>query len=195
MAIFAGIDYSMNSPAICVWNENDPLDFEHLKFYNFGKVKKLEGNHGVGNVNVMVQENYEANEPRFRAIAAWAKAVMIANGVTDAIIEGYAMSSKASNNLCQTAENCGLLKQQLYTLGIEFEVVAPTQAKKLFTGKGNAKKPDIIEEFTRFMKHDLLKSMDITNKEGKPVDDIADSFSIMRCHSKIVEKYGSYRNE
>lgn len=194
MAIIAGIDYSMNSPAIAVWNSNDPMDFAHVRFYNFSKTKRLEGMHGVGNVSIMIQREHETNEPRFRAIAAWSKAVLSMEGVTDAALEGYAMNSKNSNNLCQTAENCGLLKQQLYTLGIDFEVYAPNEVKMAFSGKGNADKDLMIETFTSFMKHDLVKSMDITAKAKKPVDDIADSYAILRMHSKTKELLGDFRN-
>lgn len=182
MYILAGLDLSYNSPAICVWNSDDPHDFDHIRFYNLGRVKKLEGTHGHGNVNVMVQEPFENDEERFRRVANWVKAVLVSEGVTHACLEGYAMGA-ATNNICQTAECCSLTKQNMNLLGIPFEIVPPSTAKKYFTGKGNAKKPEIISQFTAMMGYDLVKSMDITSKDMKPVDDIADSYSMLRNHS------------
>lgn len=191
MAVIAGVDYSMNSPAIAIWDDETPHEFKNIMFFNYGKVKKLEGKHGVGNVRVFVQDPFEHNEERFRRIANWAKGIFIAMGVTDVCLEGYAMgNSKNSNNIMETAENCSLLKQDMRDLVIPFEVITPSSVKKKFTGNGNAKKPEMIAKFTSLMKHDLVKSMDIQNKEMKPVDDIADAYAILRCHSKVVEQLG-----
>ncbi len=103
MAVIAGIDYSMNSPAIAVWDDETPHTFENILFFNYGKVRKIEGKHGVGNVRIACQDPTESNEERFRAISKWAKSILIACGVSDAALEGYAMGSSNTNNICQTA--------------------------------------------------------------------------------------------
>ena len=45
----------------------------------------------------------------------------------------YASTGKAFS----IGENTGVLKNKLWTLGLEYEIVAPTVIKKYATGKGN----------------------------------------------------------
>ncbi|QGZ16034.1 hypothetical protein Kuja_0430 [Vibrio phage vB_VchM_Kuja] len=189
MAIVAGLDLSINSPAICVWNTEHPHKFENIRFYNYGKIKRLNGTYAKGNVNILVQEPYATEEERFRKVANWVKAVIVSEGVTDVSLEGYSMGSK-TNNICQTAECCSLTKQNLDLLGIPFEIIPPTTAKKYFTGAGNAEKPEIIKAFTDIMGFDLVKHLDIQTKVPKPVDDLADAYSILRNHSIIKKHMG-----
>lgn len=195
MAIIAGIDYSMNSPSICVWDTETEHKFENLRFFVYTRTKKWEGCFGKGNVHISLQEPFESNEERFRRVANWAKAVFRTLGVDAAAIEGYSMSTKDSSRLCQIAEHTGLLKQQMYSLDIPFEIYTPSNVKKCFTGNGAAKKPEMIEQFTKLMKYNLIQSMDVTAKDMKPVDDIADSYAIMRRHPLCVETLGEIEHD
>ena len=39
--VLAGIDYSYTSPAICIYNTEDILEYANLKFYNMNDRKKV----------------------------------------------------------------------------------------------------------------------------------------------------------
>lgn len=182
--IYAGIDYSMNGPAICVWDSNLPLTHENLLYYNYGKTKSKCGD--FGNVCIMAQDKFDSDEPRFREISLWARSVLQANKVNKASLEGYAMSGK-SNRVFQIGECTGLLKQELYNLGIEYELIPPTQVKMLFHGKGNAKKEQMIDRFNELwdIKLHLQLNLDIDKPYAKPVDDLVDSFANLICHPDL----------
>lgn len=185
--IYAGIDYSMNSPAICVWDSSKEFCFNNLIFHNYGKTKSITGSYN-NNISIMAQQNFQNNEPRFRELSLWAKAVLQMHQVTDICLEDYAFGSK-SNSLFQIGENTGLLKQVMYDLGIEYQVVKPTQVKSYFAAKGNAKKEEMVDKFNDIFDlqlHSLLK-FDKDQTYKKPVDDLVDSCAILLCHSDLED--------
>lgn len=187
--VYAGIDYSYKSPAVCIWDSSKPFKFENLCFYNYYTVKKYEGTHGKDkNVSVLIQEPFENNEERFRRINQWAKAILMMHNVTDAVLEGYAMSS-TSGLIFQIAENTSLLKQTMNELGINFDTPAPTAIKKMYTGVGNAKKEQMIDTFNKEfgVKIGLIIGADPGKPYMKPGDDIVDSYAILKSHPDIQE--------
>lgn len=196
--IYAGIDYSMSSPSICVWDSNTELKFKNCLVYNFGNWSRCSYFQGDrGNISILKQPTFSCNEERFSNLAAWVKAVMIENNVDKVVMEGYSYGSKG--NTFEIGENTALMKNALYTLKIPFAVTDPNTVKMLATGKGNAGKDLMYQAFTeqegvclerQLGYHTLGDSkVDIKLKEKpwelKPVDDCIDSFFVLKTHPDI----------
>jgi len=60
------------------------------------------------------------------------------------VIEGPAFGMKNTNCIWQLGELAGVVKQYLYLHEFKFIVIPPTQLKKFITGKGNAKKDQMM---------------------------------------------------
>jgi Holliday junction resolvasome RuvABC endonuclease subunit len=181
--IIAGIDYSYTSPAICVYDTTKEFKFDNLKFYNVNGTKNRAGQYG--NISIDLFPEYETTEQRFRNICIWASAVLSLNKVEEACIEGYALGS-SSGLVFQIAENASLIKQFMDLNDIKFTTPTPSQVKKNFTGKGNAKKDVVVETFYKTMGikvHEILGIKEM----AKPIDDICDSLAVLRCHSYFNE--------
>lgn len=196
---FCGIDYSYGCPALCFWDDKDPLDFDHLHFYAYYTVEKY-CQQIRPNILIMKQPKYESPEERFYNIAKWAEAVLLTEKPDFISLEGYAMgNSKNSNNICQTAENTSLLKQSLRRNKMEFQIITPSYVKKNFTGKGNADKLAMIAHFEQLFNVNMRGIMDMLEvKDPKPIDDLVDSFANMVGGAYFIENNpdfnGSVRN-
>lgn len=182
--ILCGIDYSYTSPAICVYDTEDELKFDNLKFYNFfadSRKKKLNGTFGSGNIQINNHPEYSTQEERFRNICNWSVGVLKTHGVQEACIEGYSLGA-SSGLVFNIAENTGLIKQYMDINGIVFHTIPPTMVKKVFTGKGNAKKEAMVAEFYRRFPEGQIHSLLGIKEMSKPIDDICDSAAILFCH-------------
>ena len=183
MKKLVGIDYSLTSPAICV---TDDFIFEHSHFYFLTNKKKHMGKFG----NIIGYEHQPYTDPiqRFTQISDWVLKILKLNypgkhtcGIGPAIaIENYSYGSKGQA-LFQIAENCGILKYRLLEQEWDYSVIVPSVVKKLATGKGNADKEMMYEQFSKDTKTDLKKLLD-TTKAGNPVSDIVDSWYIAKAH-------------
>lgn len=185
---YCGIDYSYGCPSICFWDDKDPLDFDHLKFYAYYTVEKY-CQQIRPNILIMKQPKYETPEERFYNIAQWSEAVLLTEKPDCITLEGYAMgNSKNSNNICQTAENTSLLKQAMRRNNFDFQIVSPSHVKKAFTDKGNADKLAMIAHFESLFNVHMRGIMDMLEvKDPKPIDDLVDSFAILACGSYFIE--------
>ncbi|MGL4353112.1 MAG: hypothetical protein ACRCTP_04145 [Aeromonas popoffii] len=196
--IYAGIDYSMSSPSICVWDSTTELKFKNCLVYNFGNWSRCGYFQGDrGNISILKQPTFSCNEERFSNLANWAKAVMIENSVDKVVIEGYSYGSKG--NTFEIGENTALLKNALFNLKIPFAIIDPNTIKKNATGAGNAGKDVMYASFVeqegicleRQMGYHKLgdSKVDVKLKEKpwelKPVDDCIDSFFVLKSHPDI----------
>ena len=170
-----GIDYSLSSPAICVCR--GAFKFENCKIYYLTNVKKYEGN--FGNINGRLHLPYTTEQQRHDQISDWALSI-IDTAIGNIFIEGYSFGSKGL--VFNLAENMGTLKHKLYKRSTPFESIVPGQIKKNATGKGNADKLKMYEQFVKDTNVDLMKEFDQT-KLNNPVTDIVDSY--------YIAKYGS----
>ena len=174
-----GIDYSLNSPAICVADTN--FKFEDCQFYFLTSKKK---NIGSLSKNITGYEHKEYNDPieRFKNISDWVlQRIHTMSNVQrgmDIYIEGYSFGSKGQA-IFQIAENCGILKYRLSELKLTYATIVPSVVKKMASGKGNADKEKMYETFTQETKVDLKKIFDM-EKLNNPVTDIIDSYYIAR---------------
>src|ERR1039458_47355 len=93
-------------------------------------------------------------------------------------IEDYSFGSKG--RVFNLAENMGLLKYKFWKYDMKFDLVPPTVLKKFATGKGNAKKEDMYENFVKETGVDLQEKLFPGRKLGNPVTDIVDSYYLMK---------------
>ena len=173
-----GIDYSLNSPAICVADDN--FDFKKCSFHFLTSKKKYIGKFGK---NIFGYEYKDFNTPieRFTNISIWALDVIHKNKSNTAkvFIEGYSFGSKGQA-VFQIAENCGILKYRLQmSPTILYDTIVPSVVKKYASGKGNADKQLMYDSFKEHTKKDLMKMFDMQTLNN-PVTDIVDSYYIAK---------------
>ena len=173
-----GIDYSLNSPAICIADDN--FDFNKCSFHFLTSKKKHIGKFGK---NIFGYEIKEYNTPieRFSNISTWALDIIHKHKSNTAkvFIEGYSFGSKGQA-VFQIAENCGILKYRLQmSPSILYDTIVPSVVKKYASGKGNADKQLMYDSFTKHTGVDLMKMFDM-GKLNNPVTDIIDSYYIAK---------------
>ena len=173
-----GIDYSLNSPAICIADDN--FDFNKCSFHFLTGKKKHIGKFGK---NIFGYEIKDYNTPieRFTNISTWALDIIHKHKSNTAkvFIEGYSFGSKGQA-VFQIAENCGILKYKLQmSPSMLYETIVPSVVKKYASGKGNADKQLMYDSFTKHTGVDLMKIFDM-NKLNNPVTDIIDSYYIAK---------------
>ncbi len=180
MSIIAGIDYSMRSPAVCVIDTNN-LSFSECKFLAVPIFpKKGLANH-YGNIELRPNPGADCGDVlRFDYLAKQIVGFCEDHDVERVIIEDYAYAG--SGRVFNLAENVGVLKHTLYHADIPFDVVAPTSVKKFATGKGNAQKWDMYDQFARDTGVDLLTVFGFKKlkKIQSPIDDVIDAYYIVQ---------------
>ena len=182
-----GIDYSLNSPAICI--ADNSFDFNKCSFHFLTSKKKHIGNFGK---NIFGYEHKEYNTPieRFTNISSWALDIIHKHKKDTAkvFIEGYSFGSKGQA-VFQIAENCGILKYRLQlSPSILYDTVVPSVVKKFASGKGNADKQLMYNSFLNHTGADLLKAFDM-GKLNNPVTDIVDSYYIAKVGYENSSSY------
>lgn len=174
--IIAGIDYSLNGPAICVFEGTKYFVFEKCQFYYLTDIKKY-ANTFFKNIHGTLFEDYTQECERYDSISDWVmKTVM---GCSQIALEGYAYS--AQGRVFHIAENTGILKYKLYEASMPLEIIQPSQVKKFATGKGNADKTQMYEAFLKETGVPLQGIITPNKKDiGNPVSDIIDSYYICK---------------
>ena len=173
-----GIDYSLNSPAICI--AGDDFDFNKCSFHFLTSKKKHIGKFGKNIFGYEIKD-YKTPIERFTNISTWALDIIHKHKTDTAkvFIEGYSFGSKGQA-VFQIAENCGILKYRLQlSPSILYDTVVPSVVKKFASGKGNADKQLMYDSFIKHTKQDLLKMFDM-GKLNNPVTDIVDSYYIAK---------------
>ena len=173
-----GIDYSLNSPAICI--AGDDFDFDKCSFHFLTSKKKHIGKFGKNIFGYEIKD-YKTPIERFTNISTWSLDIIHKQKEDTAkvFIEGYSFGSKGQA-VFQIAENCGILKYRLQlSPSILYDTVVPSVVKKFASGKGNADKQLMYDSFIKHTKQDLLKMFDM-GKLNNPVTDIVDSYYIAK---------------
>lgn len=179
---FAGIDYSITSPGLCVYPNVSFWDPEGCQFYiksKYGNLVRPAANGIMFDLEYSVHDAQSEPSQRYEEMASWALSKLPAN--TEIAIEDYSYGAKG--RVFHIAENTGILKYLLWKRGLEHQVVPPTTIKKFATGKGNAKKHEIVEQFEYETGLNITDILDIKRKsarETSPVTDIADSYFIAK---------------
>lgn len=174
--IHAGIDYSLTSPAVCVYNDKNPFEWNGVNVHFLSDIRKTQGNHG--NVFGSPFHTYKSDQERYDGIAKWVFSVINLYNVENVYIEDYSYGS--TGRVFHIAENAGVLKQKLWKYNINFHTIAPTVIKKFATGKGNASKQKMEESFVEETNTDLRSLLTLTEKQNNPISDIIDSYYIVK---------------
>jgi len=181
--IYAGIDYSMTSPAICLYNDSvREFKFDNCVLHYMTQLKKYD----VSFKNVYGHYFEYANEmQRYDIISSFFIDRILETGEeTKVFIEDYSMGSKG--RVFNIAENTGILKYRFWSFQIEFKTIAPTVIKKFATNKGNSNKEQMQLVFEQENSIRLKDELNMTEKQWNPSSDLIDAYYI--C------KYG-YQNE
>tara|TARA_B100001105_G_scaffold17514_1_gene12805 strand:- start:80 stop:655 length:576 start_codon:yes stop_codon:yes gene_type:complete len=179
----AGIDYSLTSPAICVWKSTDDrlFNFDDCALY-YLEIPKRRGPtpHGILNIHAYPYPEWETEEERHELLSKWTMSIITG---CEVFIEGYAFATSGTSHVRSIAENTGLLKHKMYKVKQSFTSVPPTVIKKYATGKGNANKEGMYEAFV----DELLTPTDLkerltpkATKVKNPVSDLVDSYFICK---------------
>ncbi|ANS04510.1 hypothetical protein [uncultured Mediterranean phage] len=187
MMKIAGIDYSLTSPAICVYKDENGghFDFDRCVFHylsNNEKQQQLAARTGLKNLRVDSYPEWQSEEERHEKLATWA--YNIVQGCEEVFLEGYAFATSVQAGVRSMAENTGLLKHKMWKNKLKFQTYPPTVIKKFATGKGNSNKEKMYEAFV----DELLTPTDLkeqlTPKAKKiinPISDIVDSYFIAKA--------------
>ena len=180
MVRIGGIDYSLTSPSICIYNgDKDKFNFDKCNIFFLSKTKKYSN---YSHKNIDGQENYSdfsCPEQRYDFISDWAMDILISNDIQKITLEDYSYGS--TGKVFHIAENTGLLKWKLWQAEIDLEVVAPTVVKKFASGKGNADKERMYESFIEETLRNLNEELEPKSKKvGNPISDIVDSYYICK---------------
>ena len=108
---------------------------------------------------------------RYVYISSWAVDIIDTYETDKIILEDYAYA--ATGRVFNIGENTGILKYRLRNKA-NIVSVAPTEVKKFATGKGNARKEDMLEAF---IKQTNVDPRDVLDYYGEnPISDIVDSY-------------------
>ena len=184
MKKLAGIDYSLTSPAICVWRETDDnrqFNFDMCDVYYLETSQRLKrAQHEVLNLHAGTYPEWETEEQRHDLLSDWAMSII---GGCQVFIEGYAFATSGKSYVRSVAENSGLLKHKMYKAKQAFTSIPPSVIKKYATGKGNANKDLMYDAFSEESNtpSDLQKTLrPKSNKLTNPTTDIVDSYWICK---------------
>ena len=192
MMKIAGIDYSLTSPAICVYKDENGghFDFDRCVFHylsNNEKQQQLAARTGLKNLRVDSYPEWQSEEERHEKLATWA--YNIVQGCEEVFLEGYAFATSVQAGVRSMAENTGLLKHKMWKNKLKFQTYPPTVIKKFATGKGNSNKEKMYEAFV----DELLTPTDLkeqlTPKAKKiinPISDIVDSYFIVKAGAEGI---------
>lgn len=184
MTTIAGIDFSMNSPAVTIGKVGD--SFSDLSFYAFRQKKKQNSNDSQVTL-FDYPTSYELDVDRFEQTTDIIIGVLEKNNVKTVYMEGYAYA--ASGNTYTIGEATGILKYKLWKKGIDLTIMQPSEIKKIATGKGNANKELMLEFFGQeccgFSIFTAIGEQDYSNgKIPSPITDIVDSYFIWKAGIK-----------
>ena len=183
MSIIAGIDYSLNCPAICVYSDSrNSFEFRNCKFFcyqnNVSERKKAKNKLlNLSNISIIYQQEHSNLTERYLKIALWGWNVISLCHVDAVVMESYSMGSKG--RVFELAEATGYMKLGIYLYKIPLILFSPSSIKKEFSGKGNADKNRMSEAFYEregFYIHDLIQENDPRNS---PCSDIVDSYAVV----------------
>lgn len=202
--IYIGIDYSLNSPGICIYNDIDKehefISLSHNKEENLLKKKISQGlihhknlrDNKAAEIIFYSRKGNDKDYIREQHNKVF-DADLVANRIVDLLpegaviaMEGFSYGSKGSSFIDIIFANA-ILRQKIFTMfaaGIFEEgpiVYSPSEIKK-YAGKGNANKVLMYKYFlekgqdSKFK--DYVKTLEIDENIPKPIDDLIDAYWI-----------------
>ena len=203
-----GIDFSLTSPAICIY-KNDEYNF--ISFFNDGgkdwrksKSKTYRYHNELCDIIEVIPYTRYIDDSNYRneQKTKMSDALMIVNLIIDKLkviiddeviigLEGFSYGSISSSTLDLAMYNSFLRMKLIENFGSDvLNIVSPTEGKKMLFGKGNAKKEDMIQAFIDNKLGDELlnnnifwrycKDNGVDFKQPKPIDDLVDAYGILK---------------
>lgn len=135
--------------------------------------------------NILGTEHTEYKNPieRFENLSSWALTIINKLIQPKIFIEGYSFGSKGQA-VFQIAENGGILKYRLKEY--DYKILVPSVIKKFATGKGNADKQKMYEQFSKDTNTNLMKVFDIPTLNN-PVTDVIDAYYIAKAGYESIK--------
>lgn len=207
--IKVGIDFSLTSPAICVYKNGEYL---FISFFNDGgkdwrksKSKTYRYHNELCDIIDIIPYTRKIDDSNYRneQKSKMSDALMIVNLIIDKLkliidddviigLEGFSYGSISSSTLDLAMYNSFLRMKLIEIFGSDvLNIISPTEGKKMLFGKGNAKKEDMIQSFidnrledgvlinNAFWKY--CKENGVDFKQPKPIDDLVDAYGILKC--------------
>lgn len=178
--ILVGIDFSLNSPSICINANNQNLKFisffnDEGKDYLSGKTKKYELHRELHDNNLVEMVSYTRYIDKSSYVSEQKTkmydAIQLAKLIVDYLrkykdddirigIEGFSYQSSGQAFIDLIIYNSFLRKELVDTFGYNnISIISPTEGKKIFSGKGNANKEVMINAFlTNYVNSELISN-------------------------------------
>lgn len=179
MTGIAGIDYSISCPALAILPDSKPFLFENVKFFFTTEKKKYAGGFETQFTGILQPADYLNNAERFAFNGTTFATLCSDHGVSECGIEDYAFAAKGL--VFQIGEHTGVLKHMLWQKSIQLKYHSPMSLKKLATGKGNAKKPDMHAAFVAETGVDLTQVFGTKKADVSPVSDLVDAYFCLKA--------------
>ena len=168
--VLAGLDNSMSSPAVTIFNLDENLNIISTDYISIFKTKKQHiENH------IFPMPDFENECQRITEKNDFLVNELVKRKVEYIAIEDYSFAS--TGQVYGIGENTGYLKCLLYKNNIKIRKYDPNSIKMAFTGKGNASKTEMMETY-KFEYNNLLNLPEKIISTDKPLEDITDSFAI-----------------
>ena len=203
-----GIDFSLTSPAICVYKNGE---YHFISFFNdsgkdwkCSKSKAYRYHKELCNIIDVIPYTRKIDDSVYRdeQRTKMADALMISNLIIDKLksiiddevaigLEGFSYGSISSSTLDLAMYNSFLRMKLIENFGSDcLNIISPTEGKKMLFGKGNAKKDDMIQSFidNRLKDDELIQNAfwqycntnGVDFKQPKPIDDLVDAYGILK---------------
>ena len=192
-----GIDFSINSTAITIVNENGIKLFSFVPNYR-EELAAFKTHKAISNiVNI---STYEKNGNTKDAILDQSIKLKNADNLSDLVIEtirehvigtpdirieGFSFGSKGNSFIDLITFNTFLKVKLIQNWGHCIRVISPKSLKKMYTGNGNASKCDMVRSYIKNGSGEFQKKLIELNldREGdfvvpKPIDDVVDSIAL-----------------
>jgi hypothetical protein len=206
--IKVGIDFSLTSPAICVYKNGE---YSFISFFNDSgkdwkksKSKSYRYHNELHNIIEVIPYTRNIDDSNYRneQKTKMADAMMIVNLIVEKLksiidddviigLEGFSYGSISSSTLDLAMYNSFLRMKLIENFGSDIlNIISPTEGKKMLFGKGTAKKEDMIQSFidnklkdeilinNAFWKYCSINGVDF--KQPKPIDDLVDAYGILK---------------
>ena len=171
-----GIDLSLTCPCVCSFS-GDEFNLSQCSFFYLTEKDKLDIRRHP--IYARMAPHYETDMQRYHNIAYWIINIVNQHSPDHIFIEDYSFAS--TGRVFNIAENCGILKYNLWLKRITFTTIPPTVVKKEATGKGNSNKVAMEIAFKEQTGFDIRKHLDLPASATNPVSDIVDSYYIIKA--------------
>jgi Holliday junction resolvasome RuvABC endonuclease subunit len=178
-----GIDLSLTSPALCYF-KGEEFNLEQCEFFYMSKSKKLFGPRSPFYGTEMF--DHISDMDRYVQISAWVFSCIDHITPDHIFIEDYAYAS--TGRVFNIAENCGILKYNLWKAGFSYTCIPPTVVKKTATGKGNSNKAAMEEAFLQQTGFNIRNHLQLSQSVSNPISDIIDSFYVVKAGLTYVKE-------